>query len=244
MESAFTVIPAIDIKGGKCVRLLQGKADKEKIYSENPVQAAVEWQNQGAQYLHVVDLDGAFSGSPVNLETVKRIIEAVSIPVEAGGGIRSDEVIESLLRAGADRAVIGTRAVEQSADLVRLGRKFREKLAVALDSRGSMAQSRGWVKSAGIQAAELAETVDKAGIRHLIYTNTVRDGTLKGVDTESVAEICDRVDCSVIASGGVSAVSDIKALRDLHRQNLTGVIAGKALYDKAVTLRSLMEAAA
>jgi len=238
----FTVIPAVDLKGGRCVRLHQGRADEETVYADDPVRMAQEWENQGAAWLHVVDLDGAFAGHPAHTAVIERMISAVSIPVEVGGGLRTDADIRRLITAGAARVILGTRACRNADDLDALIASYGDKLAVGIDARCGQVQVKGWTETMPLDATTLAARVDRQGIHTLIYTDTAVDGTLHGPNVPAIQAICDRVSCRVIASGGVSAAADIEALCRLNKPNLAGVIVGKALYEGAVTLKALLDA--
>jgi phosphoribosylformimino-5-aminoimidazole carboxamide ribotide isomerase len=237
--ASFTVIPAIDLKGGQCVRLTQGRADQSKVYSSDPVAMARHWDAQGGRYLHVVDLDGAFQGKPMHLEVVRRIVAAVSMPVEMGGGLRTDEDIQKVMDCGVSRAIIGTRALADPTVLENLASRFGERLAVGIDARNGRVQVKGWVETTDLQALELARRAEQAGIQTLIYTDTATDGMLKGPNLAAVREMCEGVRCDVVASGGVSSVADVKALASLGLVNLSGAIVGKALYEGTVTLPEL-----
>lgn len=239
----FTVIPAIDLKGGRCVRLRQGLAAAETVYADDPVQMAREWERQGAAWLHVVDLDGAFAGRPVHAELIAKMIRAVAIPVEVGGGLRTDADLQCLLEGGAARVILGTRACGAAADLETLITRFGERLAVGIDARQGKVQVKGWTETLALDAAALAARLDGQGIRTLVVTDTATDGMLQGPNLAGIGALCDRVSCAVIASGGVSSAQDIAALRRLKRKNLAGAIVGKALYDGRVTLRELQDAA-
>ncbi len=240
----LTVIPAIDIKGGQCVRLCQGVAAAETVYASDPLLMARQWERQGAAWLHVVDLDGAFAGQPVHAELIARLIRSVSIPVEVGGGLRTDSDLQRLLDGGAARVIIGTRACQDAGALEPLIARFGDRLAVGIDARQGRVQVKGWTETLPLQAADLAARLDGQGIRTLIVTDTAVDGMLQGPNLAVTREICDKVSCQVIASGGVAAADDIAALCRLRRPNLGGVIVGKALYDGAVTLKALQEACA
>lgn len=239
----ITIIPAIDLKGGKCVRLRQGLANEETVYSDSPVEMAKHWVRAGGEFLHVVDLDGAFMGHPVHTEVLREICSAIKIPVEIGGGIRTDEDIEKLLATGVCRVILGTRACEHPEELARLVQKFGGgKIAVGIDARAGMVQTKGWVETTGVVAVDLAKKVDAAGVGTIIYTDTARDGMLDGVNAFEMGKICSAVSCNVVASGGVSAVEDIQRLAALNCANLTGAIVGKALYEKTLTIRRLKKA--
>jgi phosphoribosylformimino-5-aminoimidazole carboxamide ribotide isomerase len=237
--SNILVIPAIDLKSGRCVRLRQGNADEVTTYSEDPVAMAKRWAEEGAQYLHVVDLDGAFQGFPVHREVISLIVKAVSIPVEVGGGLRTDRDIELILDCGVSRAILGTRAWAEPDQLKRLVDRFGRGLAVGIDARGGRVQIKGWTETTEEEAVSLAKRADAMGVGTLIYTDTARDGMLEGVNTKAVDAICAAISCSVLASGGISSAADMKSLRGLNRPNLVGAIVGKALYEGRVTLKEL-----
>ena len=239
----MVILPAIDLKGGKCVRLRQGKAEDVTVYSDDPVAQALSWLEQGAEQLHVVDLDGAFQGEPRHAEVIARIIRAIGIPVEVGGGLRTDAHIERLLQAGVARAIVGTRALESLDALAALVRRFGEKIAVGIDARDGFVQVKGWVETTGTRAVELAKQVEAAGVRTIIYTDTATDGMLGGPNLAAMAQMCGAVSCAVIASGGVSAPEHVTALKALGCANLYGAIVGKALYDGKTTLAAMRSAA-
>lgn len=234
----FQVIPAIDIRGGRCVRLFQGRYDQETVFAEDPVEVALQWKEQGAQRLHVVDLDGALEGRPRNLEIVRRIVAAVSIPVEFGGGLRDLETIQSVLDAGVDRAILGTVAVEHP-ELVRKACELHgEAIAVSLDAREGMVAVRGWTETSSEPAMELALSMVKLGVRRLVYTDISRDGTLTEPNWESTAQLVAVVDVPVVASGGISRADQLVRFRDL---GLEGTIVGKALYTGDIKLSDLRQ---
>lgn len=240
----MTIIPAIDLKGGKCVRLKQGLADEVTEYSDSPAEMAKHWEKEGGEFLHVVDLDGAFEGTPVHFEQLKAICEAVTMPVEIGGGIRTDEDIENLLATGVTRVILGTRACEHPEELARLVERFGgDKIAVGIDARDGKVQTKGWVETTDVTATDLAKQVDAAGVGTIIYTDTSRDGMMGGVNAFEMGKICSAVNCDVVASGGVSSLEDIKRLAALNCDNLTGAIVGKALYEETVTVKQLKKAA-
>lgn len=238
----LTILPAIDIRGGKCVRLRQGQAAAETVYATDPVAMAREWEQQGATWLHVVDLDGAFAGHPVHTTLVEQIISAVNIPVQVGGGIRTDADLQRLLTAGAARAILGTRACQNTAELAALSARFQHQLAVGIDTRQGLALSHGWTQSPARDALALARQVEQLGVRTLIYTDTAVDGTLQGPNLPAIQELCRQVSCEVIASGGISSSADVTALNRLQCSNLTGAIVGKALYEGTVALSALQTA--
>ncbi len=241
--SSITVIPAIDLKGGRCVRLKQGVAADEMVYSDDPVSMARHWESEGGAYLHVVDLDGAFKGAPQHAAVIKQMVEAVSIPVEMGGGLRTDDDIEAMIKTGVDRVILGTRVCENPDQLTRIIKRFgSERIAVGIDARDGFVQVKGWVETTGVEASTLAEQVEEAGCKTIIYTDTSRDGMLGGVNAEAMKDMCESTACTVVASGGVSSVEDIKRLKALKCANLGGAIVGKALYEGNVTVKDLQSA--
>ncbi len=236
------IIPAIDLKDGKCVRLKQGLADQSTVYSENPADMAKRWEDAGGEYLHVVDLDGAFTGKRHHTDVVRSIVEAVDMPVELGGGIRTDEDIRVTLDCGVSRVIIGTRAIDDIDALGKLVSEFGDKIVVGIDARDGFVQVNGWVETSNIRALDLATIVADAGVSTIIYTDTATDGMLKGHNVEATKEMCEHVNCEVVASGGVSSVTDVNALSALGLDNLQGAIVGKALYDGIATLEELIQA--
>ena len=244
MKSGFTVIPAIDLRGGQCVRLRQGLASQATVYSSAPEDMARHWSAQGAAALHIVDLDGAFAGRPAHTDVIRAMIAAVRhIPVQVGGGLRTDADIQTVLDAGAARAIIGTRALTSTAELRRLAGKFGPRLAVGIDARNGMVQVRGWTETTATDAADFARSAVAAGIHTIIYTDTATDGMLQGPNYTALERLCRAAACRIIASGGVAAAEHVRRLAQLQRPNLAGVIVGKALYEQTVTLPALLEAA-
>lgn len=241
--STFTIFPAIDLKGGRCVRLLQGREDAVTDYGSDPVAMAQRWVDEGATALHVVDLDGAFQGRSVQAALIAKIIAAVKIPVQCGGGLRTDEDVARLVEAGAARAILGTRAWAEPEQLKNLVQRFGRHLAVGIDARGGMVQVKGWTETTSIRAVDLARQADAIGVHTLIVTDTATDGMLGGTNVQAMEDVCVAVKCQVIASGGVSSPADVKALRGLGCRNLAGAIVGKALYEGHTTLRAMMAAA-
>lgn len=237
------IIPAIDLKEGRCVRLRQGRAGDCKVYSENPVDMAKHWANEGAECLHVVDLDGAFQGKPVHSRVIADIIKAADVPIEVGGGLRTNDDIRAVLELGAERAIIGTRAFTESGMLSDLVSEFGPRLAVGIDSTDGFVRVRGWVEQTSDKVLDLAVLADKAGVKTIICTDIATDGMMSGPNVRVMEEICQRVSCDVIASGGITTIEDIIALKNLNRRNLIGAIVGKALYEKGIALRDLLKVA-
>lgn len=239
----MVILPAIDLKNGRCVRLLQGRADAETVYSDDPIAQARAWQEQGAEQLHVVDLDGAFSGEPRHAEVIGRIIKELQIPVEVGGGLRTDAQIRRLVDLGVTRAILGTRALEHVEDLAPLVQEFGDIITVGIDARGGFVQVKGWVETTGIRAVDLARRVQDAGVKTIIYTDTATDGMLGGPNLTEMKNLCQAAPhCKIIASGGVSAPAHVTALKALNQKNLFGAIVGKALYDGKTTLSAMIAA--
>lgn len=243
--SEFTILPAVDLKGGQCVRLCQGRADDATVYGNDPAAQAREWASQGAEWLHVVDLDGAFKGHPAHLEVIAEMVKAAGIPVECGGGLRRDADLDALLASGVSRAILGTRALEHIDELAALAEKYGERLAVGIDARDGFVQVKGWTETSTITAVELAKRAAGAGVKTIIYTDTATDGMLRGPNFNGNAELCDAVGaaCQVIASGGITTAEDIVKLRALGKANLGGAIVGKALYEGRTSMKELLAAA-
>ncbi len=237
------ILPAIDLKDGHCVRLRQGRADDATIYSDDPVDMAKHWVDEGGEYLHVVDLDGAFNGAPAHLDVISRITAAIPIPVEVGGGLRTDDDIRRLIDAGVDRAIIGTRAFADPDSLASTVAAFGDHVAVGIDARDGRVQVKGWVETTDMLAVDLARKADAVGVKTLIITDTATDGMMVGTNVPAMDEICQAVSCNVIASGGVTTPDDVRALTALGHANLYGAIVGKALYEETTTLHQMKVAA-
>ena len=238
------ILPAIDLKAGKCVRLKQGRADEITVYGDDPAAQAKAWADEGGRELHVVDLDGAFAGSPQHTEVIRSIIEAFAGPVEVGGGLRTPETLASVIDAGAARAILGSAALEDPEFLAKAVELYGDKIAVGIDARNGFVQTRGWVETTSVKATDLATAVAKMGVKTIIYTDTATDGMLGGPNLAQLAAICDAAPtCSITASGGVSSPYDVENLKALNRCNLTAAIVGKALYDGRTTLKEMNIAA-
>lgn len=239
------IIPAIDIRGGKCVRLFQGDYNRETVYGDSPAEQAVRWEKEGAHIIHLVDLDGAKAKRPVNLDAVREICSAVHIPCELGGGIRTLEDARKAFDAGIYRIILGTVACENP----KLAKEFvseftAERVVVGIDARGGCVAVNGWLENSGVDAYELVLTLQDMGVTRFIYTDIATDGALSGPNCDAIAALCSRVPrCGVISSGGISSARDITALRELRKDNLEGVIVGKALYDGKTSYRELEGAA-
>ena len=240
----MVILPAIDLKGGVCVRLRQGRAEDVTTYNDDPAAQARDWRDQGGRELHVVDLDGAFAGTPKHAEIIRQIIEAFGGPVEVGGGLRTPEALDAVIEAGATRAIIGSAALEDPEFLTRAVEQYGDRIAVGIDARDGFVQTRGWVTTTAVKATDLAKAVEKIGVKTIIYTDTATDGMLGGPNLEQMAAICDAApSCQITASGGVSSPTDVKNLMALGKPNLRAAIAGKARYDGRATNRVMNEAA-
>ncbi len=233
------ILPAVDIRGGRAVRLFQGRADRETVYDDSPADAARRWADAGATWLHVVDLDGAFDGESPNEPQIREILEAVSIPVEIGGGIRSVEKARRLLGAGATRVIVGTRAATDPSFLSEILAACPGRIAVGVDAREGKVAIRGWTESSGLEAEAFLRSLSGSGAAAVIYTDIARDGALEGPNLEAMRRATEATDVPVIASGGVTTAGDIRALGALP---LEGIIVGKALYDGRITLAEALSA--
>jgi len=238
------VIPAIDLKNGQCVRLMQGRKADVTVYSDNPVEVAREFASAGAQMIHVVDLDGAFSetDSP-NRAVVQKIIEAVDVPIEFGGGVRTVQDVQLLCHQGVTRIVLGTVAAESPDSLKQFADRFSSRICVGIDARDGRVMTRGWETPTSIDAIDLARAVAACGVERIVYTDIARDGTLVGPNIEQALAVVRAANVRVTASGGVSSLDDIRRLRDADDSRLDSVIVGKALYEGKFTLQEAIRAA-
>jgi phosphoribosylformimino-5-aminoimidazole carboxamide ribotide isomerase len=235
------IIPAVDIKEGRCVRLSQGKADQETVYSDDPVAMACHWDEEGAPLIHVVDLDGAFDGQPANAEIVKKIIYNSSVDIQVGGGIRNLKTIETYVNAGAFRVILGTIAQKEPEFVAEACKKFPGKIIVGIDARDGNVAIKGWVEVSDQRATDLAQKLESYGVAGYIFTDISRDGMLQGPNLKSIKEFADSTKRPVIASGGVSKLTDIEDLMALEPNGVEGIITGKALYDKSFTYPQTLE---
>ncbi|WP_288778834.1 1-(5-phosphoribosyl)-5-[(5-phosphoribosylamino)methylideneamino]imidazole-4-carboxamide isomerase [uncultured Mitsuokella sp.] len=238
------IFPAIDIRGGKCVRLLKGDFAKETVFSDKPEEMAKKWQAQGAEFLHLVDLDGALAGKSQNLATVEKILAAVDIPVELGGGIRTMENIDDVLALGVRRVILGSVAVRDP-ELVREAcAKYGDRIVVGIDAKDGIVAVDGWGVSGDVEATALAKEMKKAGVKTIIYTDISRDGTLSGVNVEATAKLARESGVAIVASGGVKSIADIEALKPYEKDGIEGVIVGKSIYMGTLDLAKAIEIAA
>lgn len=240
----MVILPAIDLMENCCVRLRQGRADQRTIYSDNPVQQAQSFRDKGAEHLHVVDLDGAFAGTPKHTAIIAQIIRECGLKVEVGGGLRTDEAVAELMEAGVARAIIGTRALEDTEALARWVQCYGERIAVGIDARGGFVQTRGWVETSTMKATDLAKKVADLGVQTIIYTDTATDGMLGGTNLQAMQEMAQAVPgVKIIASGGVSLPQHVTDLKALGCDNLWGAIVGKAIYEGVTTVEAMLAAA-
>jgi len=233
------VIPAIDLRQGRCVRLYQGDPARETVYGENPVEVARQWEKLGAKMLHLIDLDGAFTGLSHNAKVVSAIGDAVRIPLQLGGGIRSREAVEKAVSVGVSRIILGTIVIEQPQLARQLAEDFGESILVGIDARDGMVAIKGWTESSALQTIELAARIEEWGIKEIVYTDIKRDGTLQGPDLSGLEDILEKTSLQVIMSGGISSTDDLQALKP-YSSRVKGVIIGKALYVNQLTLPDAM----
>lgn len=235
------VFPAVDIKDGVCVRLSQGQADAVTVFSSDPVAQANYWENQGARYLHVVDLDGAFSGMPKNFDLIKDICSQLSIPVQLGGGIRDIETASKYIEAGVKRLIIGTMALEDEETFAKLCAKFPGQIGVSLDAVNGQLKSRGWVEDAGISIFDILPRIEASGAAFIIYTDISRDGMQTGVNVNALADLCAKTKLPVIAAGGVATLEDVINLQPLVPKGLEGAVSGQAIYTGTLNFAEAIE---
>lgn len=237
------IIPAIDIMDGKVVRLVRGEFDKETVYSHDPVEVALGWQKQGAQLIHIVDLDGARTGQPVNIDLIGKISDGLHIPIQVGGGLRTVDSLKMVFEKGISRAVLGSAALGTKEFLTEALSCYRNKIAVSIDARDGLVASDGWTAVTSIPAGEAAEQMEQTGVKTLIFTDISTDGTLSGPNLEWLSDILESVNVSVISSGGVASLEDIARLKKMSPRPPDGVIIGRALYEGRIDLKKAIKAA-
>jgi len=231
------IIPAIDLKAGKCVRLYQGDYNQETVYSEDPVAVAKKWKSIGARKLHLVDLDGAAAGEPKNLSIIAAIVKQGGLPVQLGGGIRTLESVEKILESGVQRVILGTAAIEQPELVNELCHRFKEAIIIGIDARDGYVATRGWKKETEVLAVHLARDMVSRGIRRILYTDIKRDGTLTEPNYQAIGELRDAIAIPIIAAGGISAIDHLEKLKSL---GVEGAIIGKALYTGNIDLKKAL----
>lgn len=234
------IIPAIDLREGKCVRLTEGRPDRETVYSNDPVAMACLWEEEGARCLHLVDLDGAFAGRPKNLEIIKKIIATVRVPVQVGGGIREMGAIEELLACGAKRVILGTVAIINPGLVAEAVARYGEAVIVGIDARDGKVVIEGWGVTAEKEALKLAEEMKGTGVERIVFTDVGRDGTLKGPNLAAIREVALATGMKIIAAGGITTLDDLVSLLRLEPLGVEGVIIGKALYAGTLTLKEAL----
>jgi len=237
------IIPAIDIKEGRCVRLTEGKFEDVEIFSDDPVAVAVKWANKGAMMLHVVDLDGARYGKLTNISLLEQIIKKVNIPVQTGGGIRNYQEVKNLINLGANRVILGTILWKDKSLAKRLFRDFSENIIAGIDAREGYVAIEGWQNITSVDALDFAKEMERLGARRIIYTDIKRDGTLKGPNITNIKKIVKKVNIPLICSGGIAFLDDIKKLKRFETKGLEGVILGKALYKGTILLEDALKVA-
>ena len=230
------IIPAVDIKNGKCVRLIQGRMDRETIFSEDPSAMALKWAQAGAELIHVIDLDGAFAKQPQNLKAVEKIVDSVDIPVQLGGGIRNIETIRMVIEKGVDRVIIGTQAVQSPEFVIKACDEFPGRIVLGIDARKGQVAIEGWSQTTHVSAVELAHQFEDCGLVAINFTDIHRDGMLTGPSIEETQLLAEATSIPVVASGGVSNLTDIQRLLELESAGVVGVIVGKALYSGSLDL--------
>lgn len=237
------IYPAIDIMDGRVVRLKQGRRDRANVYAEDPAEVARRWRAAGAEILHVVDLDGAFSGSSQNLGAIAKVVEAVDIPVQLGGGLRSMEAIDKVMSLGVDRVVIGTALVTDQAFAMDAFGAYPGKVVVGLDAKGGKVAISGWESETDLEAIPLAKALEEAGAAAIVYTDIASDGMVSGINLKATEELASAVELPVIASGGVASLENIRRLKPLEAKGVVGVIVGTALYEGYFTLEEALKEA-
>ena len=234
------IYPAIDIRGGRCVRLTEGRFDAETVFADDPAEMALKWAGLGAEFLHLVDLDGALAGEGKNVPVIERILQSVSIPVQLGGGIRNLETIEKLLSLGVTRLILGSAAVKNPELVEEACKKYPGHIAVGIDAKNGDVAIEGWGKGSGVAATELAKKMAAYGVETIIYTDISRDGMLSGVNVEATAALARACGVPIIASGGVASLEDIRRVKAVESDGVQGCIIGKAIYTGAVDLKAAL----
>ena len=236
------LIPAIDLKQGQCVRLRQGRMEDSTVFSDDPVSMAGKWVEQGARRLHIVDLDGAFEGEPVNADIIESITSAYpDLPIQIGGGIRTVETVEAYLEAGVRYVIIGTQAVRKPEFVTELCAEFPDQVIVGIDAKNGMVAVQGWAESSDQSAEHLAQRFEDQGVSAIVYTDISRDGMMQGVNVEATRQLAESISIPVIASGGVTNIDDIKQLSSVSDSGIDGVIIGRALYERTIDLKQAQQ---
>jgi phosphoribosylformimino-5-aminoimidazole carboxamide ribotide isomerase len=234
------IIPAVDIKNGKCVRLVQGRMEDETVFSNDPAAMARQWADAGAELIHVVDLDGAFEKSPRNLDAVKNIIDTVDTPIQLGGGIRTERTVKTLLDMGVKRVVIGTEAINNPEWVMQICRRFPGQVVIGIDARNGRVAIEGWTETTNTQAVDLAKRFEDCGVAAINFTDIYRDGMQTGPNIVETRRLAEAISIPVVASGGVATITDIKNLLPLEKVGVAGVITGRALYSGTLDFRQAL----
>lgn len=237
------IIPAIDIKNGRCVRLIQGRMDQETVFSDDPAAMAKRWVENGAELIHVVDLDGAVQKQPQNIKSIQRIIDSVNVDIQVGGGIRNAEIVKQLVDLGIQRVIIGTEAINNPKLVKNLCKAFPGRIIVGIDARNGLVAIEGWTKTTRVKAVDLAKQFEDCGVTAINFTDIHRDGMQTGPNIEETRRLAQAISIPVVASGGVSTIDDIKNLMPLETVGVIGVITGKALYTGSLKLKEAIEVA-
>jgi phosphoribosylformimino-5-aminoimidazole carboxamide ribotide isomerase len=232
------ILPAIDLKDGKCVRLYQGNFEKSQVVAENPVEVAKSFKDNGAEYIHMVDLDGALNGKVKNLKVIKSVVESVEIPIELGGGIRKMETVDMLIEAGVSRVILGSAALKDPTFVKNSVKKYGEKIAVGIDAKNGNVAVNGWVDVSNVYYIDFAKQMEDIGVSTIIFTDISKDGTLEGPNLEQLYNIQNSVKCNIIASGGIK---NLKNLKDIENMGIYGAITGKAIYSGNIDLKQAIE---
>ncbi len=234
------LFPAIDIRNGKCVRLIQGDYDQEIVYGDSPTEMALLWEKQGAEFIHIVDLDGAKTGDSANQKAIEAIAKAAKVPIQVGGGIRSMEIIDAHIQSGVDRVIIGTAAITNRPFLKEAVQKYGDQIAVSIDARNGFVATDGWTETTDTKALDLLQELDEIGVKTVVYTDIFKDGMMQGPNFEELQAVHEASPIDIIASGGVTSEEDIEKLQGM---DLYGAIIGKALYEGSLSLEKLREGA-
>jgi phosphoribosylformimino-5-aminoimidazole carboxamide ribotide isomerase len=237
------IFPAIDLKDGNCVRLEKGEMNRATIFNNNPADQGMKFEKQGFKWIHIVDLNGAFEGKPVNINPVKEIIKSVKIPLQLGGGIRDIATIENWLDAGVSRVILGTIALRNPEIVKQACKNFPGQIVVGVDGKGGQVAVEGWAETSEVSVVELAKKFEDAGVSAILYTDVARDGMLQGVDLSGTKLLAESVNIPVIASGGVAGIEDIKAVKDIESSGVCGVVVGRALYDGRIDIEEALKIA-
>lgn len=232
------ILPAIDLKDGKCVRLEQGLFDKVTVFGDDPVEMAKKWESEGGEYLHLVDLDGAKDGVPKNLEVIKGICKNIDIPIQLGGGIRNKETVKILLDAGVTRVILGTMAINNIELLEELVKEYGERIVVSIDAKDGLVAVDGWVNVSEVNSIDLVKRLEKIGVETIVYTDIAKDGMMEGPNFEIYKKLGEEANIDVIASGGVSSLENVKKLKEM---DMYGAIIGRALYTGDINLKEALE---